>query len=122
VAKYGGFLYYPSGNALAKVYGGAALPSLSVEPFTALTVDYDQVELSWVNPVGDFRRFRLLRSQEGIPDTEEDGLILYDSATVPSFTTFTDNFMGGRLGLYFKCVNRLSPGDYFSNQTLFLVG
>jgi hypothetical protein len=91
VAKYGGFLYYPSGNALAKVYGGAALPSLSVEPFTALTVDYDQVELSWVNPVGDFRRFRLLRSQEGIPDTEEDGLILYDSATVPSFTTFTDN-------------------------------
>ena len=91
MAKYGGFLYYPDGNALAKVYGGTALPSLSVEPFTALVVDYDQVDLSWVNPVGDFRRFRLLRNQEGIPDTEEDGLILYDGAEVPSFTTFRDD-------------------------------
>jgi hypothetical protein len=91
VAKYGGFLYYPDGDALAKLYGGDALPSLSVEPFTASVVDYDQVNLSWTNPVGEFRRFRLLRNQEGIPDTEEDGLILYDGTEAPSFNNFLDN-------------------------------
>lgn len=98
MAKYGGFLYYPNETdvpntnwELAKTYGGGTIPSLSVSPFTALVVDYDKIDLSWLNPSGAFRRFRLLRNQEGIPDTEEDGIILYDGITAPTVSTFTDD-------------------------------
>jgi len=88
MAKYGGFIYYPNETdpvntnwELAKTYGGGVIPSLSVEPFTALVVDYNQVNLSWLNPQGAFRRFRLLRNQSGVSDTEEDGIILIDRIT-----------------------------------------
>jgi hypothetical protein len=91
MAKYAGFRYEASLEDGAKLYGGGSIPSLSVGDFTSNVVDYNDVRLSWLNPAGDIRRFRILRNQEGIPDTEEDGIIIYDSSSIPNFNTLVDN-------------------------------
>jgi hypothetical protein len=65
-------------------YGGSSAANPSIAPFKATVLDYDRVEVSWANrPVGTQKepvvRFRLLRNQQGVSETEEDGVILVDS-------------------------------------------
>lgn len=78
------------------VYGDSSgFSSLSVAPFTATAVDYDRVNLSWLAPTGSYNRIRLVRNQNGVSDTAEDGLILLDEsfpATVRQTRGFTDAY------------------------------
>lgn len=92
MAKYAGFDYNLAEDG-GKLYGGAPIPSLSVGNFTALVIDYDEVNLEWSNPAGNIRRVRVIRNQEGIPDTQEDGVILRDEVYSPVTTRqkLTDN-------------------------------
>jgi hypothetical protein len=81
-------------------YGASSIPSISVTPFTASVIDYNNVVINWINPVivtnvetmlPDIHKFRLLRNQDGVPDSPEDGTILVETNdSVPTFTTFTD--------------------------------
>ena len=78
MARYGRFLYYPDDDPRATLYGSAGIESYSIPDMSAEVIDYDKVNLRWTNPQGDILRLRLIRNQEGFPDTEEDGIILLD--------------------------------------------
>lgn len=67
IPYYGGFQY-----------GSAPKLAYSVEPMTITVVNFSTVSLAWQTPTGTFTRIRLVRSQSGIPETPEDGLILWD--------------------------------------------
>ena len=85
MARYGRFKYEEDGSPLATVYGADGVPALSVYPFNASVVDYNRIDVTWVNPSGeDILRFRLLRNQEGIPDNAEDGIQLIDAVWGPA--------------------------------------
>lgn len=88
MAKYGTFRYGE------KNFGAGAIPSLSVAPFEVLVLDYDDVRLSWSNPFAEgdgIQRFRIIRNQEGVPDTEEDGIIIFETNGIPNVSSLSDN-------------------------------
>jgi hypothetical protein len=72
MAKYG-VNYYGSSN-----YGAAAKLAYSVEPMSALALDFTKVYIEWQPPKGEFTQVRLVRNQAGIPETAEDGIIIFD--------------------------------------------
>lgn len=72
--RYGTRLY----GDLTFVYGAGGIATLSVSPFTATAIDYSTVSVSWLNPTGAYSAMRLVRNQDGIPDTAEDGVILIE--------------------------------------------
>jgi hypothetical protein len=66
------------------LYGGTAEASPSIAPFEATVLDYGKVKLSWSGrPIGTTTepivKFRLLRNQQGISETAEDGVVLIDA-------------------------------------------
>ena len=75
-------------------YGDSPQLDLSIDPFEAVALDYDKVYVSWTSPIGDFVRFRLVRNQDGIPDTAEDGVILLDLADLNDISN-ARSFMDG---------------------------
>jgi hypothetical protein len=72
VAKYG-VNYYG-----ASAYGALAKLAYSVEPMSALALDFSRILLSWQTPRGTFTQVRLVRNQAGFPETSEDGVIIFD--------------------------------------------
>jgi hypothetical protein len=59
-------------------YGTFSRIQYSAEPFTSTAVNYTQVQLSWAIPSGeDISELRLLRSNDGFPETPEDGKTIY---------------------------------------------
>jgi hypothetical protein len=59
-------------------YGTFSRIQYSAEPFTSTAINYTQVQLSWAIPGGeDISELRLLRSNDGFPETPEDGKIIY---------------------------------------------
>jgi len=72
VAKYGDIVY---GGAK---YGDTPKLSYSVAPFTVNVIQFNEADLSWANPIGVFTRFRIVRNQNGFPETSEDGVIVYE--------------------------------------------
>lgn len=80
-------------------YGQQARLAFSVEPFTAIAIDYDKVLLTWAslpNPEGAaFNAVRLVRNQVTFPETQEDGLILWEETQLTgpfSKSTFVDGY------------------------------
>lgn len=77
------------------LYGAGFVAGLTVEPFEALAVDYDRVVLRYTQPSGPITRFRIVRSQEGIPETQEDGVLVVDEAyetnPIAEIKTITDS-------------------------------
>lgn len=81
-------------------YGEAPRLAFSAAPFIATAIpgtvgeEYQTVSLSWTEPEGDVTQIRLLRSQDGFPETEEDGLILWSwnsASSLPRINVFTDS-------------------------------
>ena len=72
MAKYG-VNYYG-----ASKYGALAKLAYSVEPMSALALDFSRILISWQTPRGTFTQVRLVRNQAGYPETSEDGVILFD--------------------------------------------
>ena len=62
------------------VYGTSTASAFSVEPFTLLPIDYSSIVLSWQNlpDTSPISRFRIVRNQYNIPETQEDGVVIYD--------------------------------------------
>lgn len=69
-----GNLIYGSGET----YGQPASLPFSVEPLTSLAVWYDKIILNWIPSESNYSAFRLVRNQDAIPETAEDGIILFD--------------------------------------------
>lgn len=116
------------------IYGQAPQLALSVQPFKATALDYGRIDVTWIPPSGDFVRFRLLRNQEGISDTEEDGLILLDLtdsgdwSTVDIFKDGEDNFgetesalVSGRYAYYSIWLLLTDNTWYFAGHTYTLL-
>jgi hypothetical protein len=75
-------------------YGQFSKLDYYAQPFTSKAVDYTQVQLTWVQPTGDdISELRLLRSNDGFPETPEDGRLIYywdTFVTDPQLTDFLD--------------------------------
>lgn len=74
-------------------YGEAPRLAFSVAPFTSSAIDYTSVQLNWAAPEGSISKIRLVRSQDGFPETEEDGVILWEwnDAGQPRINSFEDS-------------------------------
>lgn len=74
-------------------YGEAPRLAFSVAPFTASAIDYTSVQLNWAAPQGSISKIRLVRSQDGFPETEEDGVILWEWANEgqPRINSYEDS-------------------------------
>lgn len=84
----------PEGAVYQDRYGQAPRLAFSVAPLTAIAIGYDTVSLSWSAPEGDYTKIRLLRSQDGFSETEEDGIILWEWDETfggPVLSSFEDN-------------------------------
>lgn len=124
----------------SETYGEAPRISFSVAPFSAFasaelieerdesgkvistSVSYDTVELSWAPPEGDIAKIRLVRSQDGWAETEEDGVILWEWSSdsgAQRLETFTDSpsnsalpLVSGRYAYYRMWVLRESSNTW----------
>lgn len=85
---------YGSADGLAgDYYGEAPKLTYSVYPFRAIATDYTQVFLTWTIPAGDYSDIRLVRSFDGYPETQEDGVVIWswDSTSgLDKLSEFTD--------------------------------
>jgi hypothetical protein len=82
MARYSAFKY---GKDIK--YGTSTDVAYSVAPFDVVTLNHNEVFLTWKEPLnpdsgtGRFARFRIVRNQTDVPETPEDGIILVDVAT-----------------------------------------
>jgi hypothetical protein len=72
LAKYGGFAYRGA------YYGEIPRLPFSVEPFQAVAVDYNKIQLFWGPPQGAINGLRLVRSQVAFSEWPDDGVILFE--------------------------------------------
>ena len=72
MAKYGTFRYGTT------PYGATALSDLSVMPMNLVVINFDEVYVSWRLPTGSISGIRLVRNQVGFPQTEEDGVVVWE--------------------------------------------
>jgi hypothetical protein len=100
VPRYNEFYWASYANKDAALIAGEGLYgiksplALSAEPMSSTAINYSQIFVSWAVPYGtsgdDYSAFRIVRSQNGFPQTQEDGYILYQSVGHPSQTSLTD--------------------------------
>ncbi|MEV4454371.1 hypothetical protein [Microbispora sp. NPDC049633] len=74
-------------------------PGFDEKTFTAYSVGYDRIFLTWDLPTGEFGGFRLVTSRYGYPSGAEDGKVLVDSGTPPANYVDTD-VIGGHFHYY----------------------
>lgn len=72
MSKYGDVVY---GGA---TYGATSKLTYSVEPMSLSVVQFKKALVEWASPSGSFTRFRLVRNQDGFPENQEDGVVLYE--------------------------------------------
>lgn len=72
MSKYGYSIYG------ASKYGITPKLAYSVEPMSLTVLRFNQTHLVWQLPTGTFTRFRVVRNQNGYPETSEDGVIIYE--------------------------------------------
>lgn len=87
VAKFGNF-----GSELAPkgdVYGDSPRLEYSAEPFTATAISYTTSILDWKTAAGDYSEIRLVRSNDGYPETQEDGVIVWEWNTLSNLDKIT---------------------------------
>lgn len=75
MSKYGNIIY---GGAK---YGDTPKLAYSVEPMSLNVILFNEVYVSWQEPKGEFTRFRVVRNQNGYPETAEDGVIVFEQIT-----------------------------------------
>jgi hypothetical protein len=108
MSKYSAILYNQG------FYGQKSRLAFSVEPISAVALNYTDVMLNWSAPLGGYTAFRILRNQDGYSDTVEDGIIIYEEFDIDSgsgsvsISTFTDgkdnpsdpSIVGGKFVFY----------------------
>jgi hypothetical protein len=86
------------------VYGNPPRLIYNAEPMEASAIDYGKLSVYWNSPSGNFTKIRLVRNNDNFPETEEDGVILWEQASTTSlsglvsrnsFVDGEDNFTDG---------------------------
>jgi hypothetical protein len=96
VAEYGdkdGVPYETDEVEVGDFYGDSPRLQYSAEPVNSTAISYTQISLTWLRPSGSYTDFRVVRSNDGFPETAEDGAIIYswnDQDTDPFLTDFID--------------------------------
>ena len=79
------------------LYGDKSKLLFSAEPMVATAINYNWIDVGYSVPDGGedgYVGFRIVRSQDGYPETEEDGVVLYELLGVglqPDGKTISDN-------------------------------
>lgn len=76
MSKYGAPYY---GRPL---YGISPFRDFNVEPMSSIVLDFNQVRIRWQSPSGLYSQVRLVRNQNGFPETPEDGVIIWQENTL----------------------------------------
>jgi hypothetical protein len=80
MAKYQGAIYRGA------YYGQTPRLVLSAEPMSAVALDYGQIVVDWTPPQGTFYKFRLIRNNDNFPESEQDGVVLYEQASTTNLS------------------------------------
>ena len=80
MAKFLGAIY--SGA----VYGNPPRLVFNAEPMEASAIDYGKVRVNWKSPSGSFTKIRLVRNNDNFPETEQDGVILWEQSSTNSLS------------------------------------
>jgi hypothetical protein len=116
VANYNEFLY--KSGVLYGEYGRLAF---SAEPLVATALTYSSVKISYKTPAGDYVGFRIVRSQDAYPETEQDGEIIYEvlsTVSAPTGAPIIDSgttgtpLVAGRFVYYRAWVLKTANGDW----------
>lgn len=93
VAQYGNFGTEEA--PIGTIYGDSPKLEYYAQPFTSTAISYTEVQLTWVQPAGDYSEIRLVRSNDGFPETAEDGAIIWSWNDLDGGTQIT-NFRDGQ--------------------------
>ena len=72
------------------LYGEAPRLEFSAYPFKATAITYNSATLTWTIPEGDYVSLRIVRSLDGYPETQEDGIIVYEWNSGTKISSFVD--------------------------------
>ena len=75
MSRYGGLVYHGG------TYGESPRLVFSAEPMAITVMGFYETYVDWLSPSGNFSKFRLVRNQNGFPETEEDGTVVYEFAS-----------------------------------------
>jgi hypothetical protein len=101
LARYNTFKY-----GSGQTYGDLTASKYSAEPFVAYAQNYNKIVVTWNNPQADtgvtIAKYRLVRSQFAYPETETDGLTIWESTVPPIEPRVNDttNIAPGRFAFY----------------------
>jgi hypothetical protein len=94
MAKYQEIIY---GSGV--VYGEPSRISFSAEPVSAVALSHSTIQVTWATPLNNettsYVGFRVVRNQDAFPETEEDGVILYEFYTTTSEIVDSTSFIDG---------------------------
>jgi hypothetical protein len=94
LARYNNFKYGE------EKYGERSSRQYSVEPFLAYAIDYQQVYLTYSPPTGPFTMVRIVRNQYAYSETQNDGIVILESTTLPADRIDTFQLASGRFAFY----------------------
>lgn len=92
--KYQSF-YYGDGT----LYGQTSRVAFSAEPITATALSHSKIQVTWTKPTNTnsaaYVGFRIVRNQDAFPETEEDGVILYEFFTKTAEIVPVSSYLDG---------------------------
>jgi len=102
------------------LYGIKAVLPFSAEPMTAIALLYSAVTLEFASPSGSYIEFRIVRSQEGYPQSQEDGAVIYQSQGIPGQTRIFDGKYSdkGSVTSYANLPTTASVNDQYTVKSL----
>lgn len=81
------------------VYGEPSKVAFSAEPVSAVALSHSTIQVTWSKPVNNetasYVGFRVVRNQDAFPESEEDGVILYEFYTTTSEIIDSTSFIDG---------------------------
>lgn len=81
------------------VYGEAAKLAFNAEPLTAVALSHSTIQVTWEKPINtteaSYKGFRIVRNQDAFPETEEDGVVLYEFFTTTNEVIDRKAFIDG---------------------------
>jgi hypothetical protein len=97
------------------LYGDGSRLDYTAEPVVATAVTYNQVSVSYAVPTGSYVLFRIVRNQDGYPETAEDGKIIYATNLneYPTASTVLDNTLVEGRFAYYRAWLKRSANSYW---------